>query len=534
MAAATLASRVMGLARDIVIANVFAVGVTDAFFIAFMIPNLFRRLVGEGALTVSFVPIFTRAMRESPESARRLFRATWTIGALVGIALVALGIAGADPLVRLFAPGFAVEPGKHELTVMLLRLCFPYIGFLVLVSVAMGALNASGHFFAPAAAPILLNLCLIGGALVAARVFEPPVLALGWAVIAAGLLQVLLQIGPLRRHGLAPCFTRAPSHPGIRRLGALMVPAALGASVYQLNLVISRVIGSSFGDGAVSYLYYASRLLEFPLGVFVFAIGMASLPSFSRLAGDADGAGLRSSFRSVVGLNLALCVPATVGLIVLREPIFAVLFSVNESVFGPEAIQGCAEALLWSALGLVPIALARVYVNLCVAHEDTATGARGAVVGLFTNVLASLLLVGPIPAGGLPGSVIALQHRWFVADFGFAGLALASSLAAVANALYVMAAVRIRYGRVLRVADWLGWGRIGLASAGMGIALGVLDLVAPVPLQSSLVSVLSLVSHVLGGAAVFAVGLLVLGSPEIRALQRIALRLVRRAFVRRA
>jgi len=515
---ATLASRVFGLLRDVVLANTFLAAATDAFFIAFMIPNLFRRLVGEGSLTVSFVPIFTGWLRRSREEARRVFNATWTLGAGVGLLITVGGILLAGPLVHLFAPGFDMTPDKHELCVALLRLCFPYILFLILVAVAMGALNAVGHFLAPAAAPILLNLCLIAAALLAAPLFEPPILVLGVAVLLAGILQCALQVPVLRRHGLQPRPVLAPGHPAIRRLGVLMAPAVLGASVFQLNTLVSRLLSSFLGDGAVSYLYYAGRLLEFPLGVFIVAIGTASLPTFSRLAKSGERGGLHEAFSGTLGLALALALPSTVGLILLREPIFAALFAWKTDVFGDAAVASCGRALLFYALGLVPITISRIYVNLCMSHENTRTPARAAVVSVVVNVLASLALIGPLPAGALPEGLVRLQHAWVLADLGFAGLALAASVASLANAVYLAAAARSRYGVVLGPDD-LGRGmRLGLAAGALAVAVWGSQQLLPVPRAASLPGLALLSLHVAIGAAVYLAALYALRSPELSTL----------------
>ena len=454
-----------------------------------------------------------------------MFNATWTLGAIVGLAITLLGIFFADELIRGFAPGFALEPGKHELAVELLRWCFPYILLLTLVAIAMGALNALGHFFTPAIAPVLLNLCLISAAFLGYAYFELPILVLGPAVVLAGLLQVAIQIPPLAARGLSPRPLLAPGHPALRRLGTLMLPATLGASVFQLNLLVSRFLASFQGDGAVSYLYYASRLIEFPLGVFVFALGMAGLTRFSHLVRSDDRQGLQDAFRSTLGMTLALALPSAAGLILLREPLFAQLFAWNPSVFGADAVQACAAALLLYALGLVPIAISRIYVNLCVAHENTSTGARAAVVSLIVNALASLALIGPLPAGSLPASMIAWQHALVVADLGYAGLALASSLAALANAIYVVVAAHLRYGAQVGWGELGRWARLLAATALMSAVVGALLRLAPDDaLAASPIGLTFLALCVLAGAVTYALALYALRSPELAALRSITQR----------
>jgi len=521
-----MASRVLGLLRDSAIAYALPVMASDAFFVAFTIPNLLRRLVGEGALTVAFVPVFSQALQRSHDEARRVLRATWTLALAVTSVICVLGMVYADPLVIAFAPGYLGDPAKRELTTTLLRLCFPYVVSLSLVAVAMGALNSLGHFFRPAIAPVWLNLCQIAAVFIGVAFFTTPVLALGFGVIIAGVLQVWLQLRPLRERGFAPRLLWAPDDPSVRRLGLIMLPSLLGASAYQLNTITTRAIASFFGDGPVSYLYYATRLLELPLGVFIFALSMASLPSLARFVAQDDRSALQRSFSETLGLSLALALPCTAGLILLREPIVALLFGWNPEHFGPEAVRLCGLAVLYYTLGLVPIALARIYVNLCVAHENTRTGAYAATVSLAVNVAGALVLVGPLPYGTLWDGVVDAQRACVLADLGFLGLALATTFAAAANAAYVMLAAHVRYGATLPARDWLGYlrliGATGILCSAVALALWLL----PSREQASLPAALQLFALIgLGGLAYLA-GLWLFGAQEFALVRGIARRLV--------
>ena len=523
VAGATLASRVLGLLRDIVLGNSFSNQATDAFFVAFTIPNLMRRLVGEGALTIAFVPIFTESLGESRERAREVFDATWTLGALAGLVILALGIPLALPLVELFAPGFAATPGKLELAAGLLRWCFPYIFFLVLVAVAMGTLNSVGHFLSPALAPVLLNLCLISAAFGFAGAFEPPVLALGFAVAIAGLLQALLQWPALARHGFRPRLRLAPGDPAIRNLGSLMLPAALGAAVYQINLLVTRFLSSFQGDGAVSYLYYASRMVELPLGIFVFAIGMASLPSFARLVQSGNQRAVVKTFGASLSLTLALALPSSVGLLLLREPIFDALFAWNAELFGPEAVRASAQALLYYSPGLAAIAVARMYTQICVANQNTKTPARAALVSLVVNLVAALALTAPLAAELLPGEwfgrgFAALHRALSLTDLGYAGLAAATTIAAFVNAGFLMARARSLYGGLLDAATWRAFGTSALASAGMAIAVLVLHRILPADGLAKPARVSLLALDVVIGVMVYAGLLYLFRSRDLRAV----------------
>jgi putative peptidoglycan lipid II flippase len=529
VAGATLASRVLGLLRDSAIAWAFPVTASDAFFIAFTIPNLFRRLVGEGSLTVAFVPIFSQSLQRSADDARRFFRATWTVAFVVSLAITVLGMIFADPLVIAFAPGYLADPAKLELTSTLLRLCFPYLVSLTLVAVAMGALNALGHFFRPAIAPVWLNVCQIAATFLGVALLATPVLGLGWGVLLAGVLQVWLQLRPLREFGFAPKFASAAdvrTDPALRRLGRILLPSVLGASAYQLNTITTRALASFFGDGPVSYLYYATRLLELPLGVFVFALSMASLPSLSRAVARGDRSGLERSFAETLGLALALALPCTAGLVLLRDPIVAVLFAWNPEHFGAEAIRLCGLALFWYALGLVPISLARIFVNFCVAHEDTRTGAHAAVLSLVVNVLGALALIGPLPYGTFWDSVVDAQRAIVVADLGFLGLALATTLAAAANALYVMLAARARHGARLGRAELVRYARLVGATALLCVVAAVGARFTPA--VASVHAALQLFAWIALGALAYLAGLWLFGAPEFALVQRVLVRAVRR------
>jgi putative peptidoglycan lipid II flippase len=523
-----MVSRVLGLLRDSAIAYALPVAASDAFFVAFTIPNLLRRLVGEGALTVAFVPVFSQALDRSHEEARRVLRATWTLALAVTSVICVLGMVYADPLVIAFAPGYLGDPGKRELTTTLLRLCFPYVVSLSLVAVAMGALNALGHFFRPAIAPVWLNLCQIAAVFCGlAFIPEQPVLALGFGVILAGVLQVWLQLRPLRERGFAPRLLWAPGDPAVRRLGWILLPSLLGASAYQLNTITTRAIASFFGDGPVSYLYYATRLLELPLGVFIFALSMASLPSLSRFVVHGDRAGLQRSFSEVVGLSLALALPCTVGLILLREPIVALLFGWNPEHFGSEAVRLSGLAVLYYTLGLVPIALSRIYVNLCVAHENTRTGAHAAVLSLIVNVLGALVLVGPLPHGTLWVGVVEAQRACVIADFGFLGLALATTFAATANAAYVMIAAHVRYGATLPARDWLGYLRLLGATGVLGFAVALALWLLPQREQASLLAAAQLFALIGLGGLAYLGGLWLFAAREFALVRGLGRRVVR-------
>jgi len=317
----TLLSRITGLLRDILIGYLLgAQGAAGAFFVAFRIPNLLRRLTAEGALTAGFIPVFTDYLtRDTKEEAMEVARIVFTFAAIVLGALTVLGIFSAPALVHLFAPGFFENTQKFDLTVILTRWMFPYVFFVSLVALAMGFLNSSRHFMAPALSPVLLNISIILCALFLSPFLTEPARGLAYGVLFGGIAQLAFQIPFLRRYGLSlsPSFTF--SHPALRRLLWLMAPALFGATVYQVNVLVSTMLASMLAEGSVSYLYYADRLLQFPLGIFAIALGTAALPSFSLLAARNDYGGLREGVAYSLRLVNFISLPATLGLMV-REP----------------------------------------------------------------------------------------------------------------------------------------------------------------------------------------------------------------------
>jgi putative peptidoglycan lipid II flippase len=457
MAFFTLLSRIAGLVRDMVIAFSFgAASHADAFFVAFRIPNLLRRLVAEGALTASFLPVYVDHLENrGPREAERVANITFTLLAIVLALLTVAGIVFSPWIVRVFAPGFISMPETFHLTVRLNQICFPYIFFVSLVALCMGILNARGHFAAPAASPILLNIFMILGALVVARLLDPPVLGLAVGVVLGGLFQLLLQIPALvhMQVRVRPCFSFRD--PAVRRIVRLFLPAAFGAAVYQLNLFVSNLLASFLPSGSISYLYYASRLLEFPLGVFGIALAQAAFPHLSRQSSRKDANRFQGIMDETLGLVTFICLPAAVGLVVLRVPITEILF--QRGAFDPEMVRCTAEALLCYTLGMWPIAAARILISAFYALQDTATPVKLSLVSFVANVVLSLVLMGP------------LRHS---------GLALANSLSSLLNVVLLFCWYRKRVG------DWgLNWVR----GTGSKVALGCVGMGLSVWLATSLV-----------------------------------------------
>jgi len=447
----TTASRVLGFVRDMVTALFMGAGPgADAFFVAFRIPNLLRRLFAEGALSAAFVPTFVDTLqREGTSQAARVARAAFTFASIVLALVTVLGIIFSPWIVRLIAPGFCHEPDKFGLTVELTRIMFPYIFFISLVALASGVLNALGHFSAPAAAPIILNLSMIfsvAGTCVLLKV--EPYYALAWGVVAAGILQLVLQIPFMSRVGvrLRPDFDFR--NPALRKIGVLFVPAAFGGAVYQINVMIGTILASLLPSGGVSWLYYADRLVELPLGVFAIALGTAVLPSMSRQAGNGDMAALTHSVSFSLRLTAFFTIPASVALIVLREPIIAVLF--QRGKFTALDTVETGHALLWYTVGLWAFSGLKVVTQAFFSLKDTKTPVWVSIGAVAVNLVAGLLLMGPMAQGGL---------------------ALATSLAAAFNVAVLFAILIRRLGRFPSADFALSIGKVTVASCLMGLGL---------------------------------------------------------------
>ena len=440
---ATALSRITGFLRDVAIANFFgAAGATDAFFVAFRIPNMFRRLLGEGrgSLTSAFVPIFSESLeREGPDESRRFFATTagWLLLALAVV--VALGVAFSPALISVFSPGFKTEPEKFRLAVLLNRVMFPYLLFISAVALLMGVLNSLGHFLAPAIAPVLLNASLIAAAFVSPNL-KVPVLALAVAVVVAGVLQLTLQLPPLASRR----FLVAPRLGGLteqhRRLLKLMVPATLGFVVYSVNILITPAIGSMLAEGAISYLYYADRLVQLPLAIIGISFATALLPSLSRSAARADMDEFRETLSASIHKIAFLSIPAAAGLFVLAGPIVQVLF--ERGKFTPDATAATADALAAYAVGLLAFSVAQVLLRAFYAQKDLWTPLASELIAALSFLLLSVALVGPLqnPPVALIGKIFDNFH---IFSLGHAGIALAFSLAAYIQVLFLA----LRLGR---------------------------------------------------------------------------------------
>lgn len=445
----TLVSRIFGFVRDAVIARAFGAGLyTDAFFIAFRLPNLLRRVFAEGAFSQAFVPILAEYKTRRDEHDTRVF--VDHVATLLTLALFAvsvIGVVAAPLIVYLSAPGFAATPSKFELTVELLRITFPYILFISLASLAGGILNTYSRFAIPAFTPTLLNLCFIGFALWLAPYFDPPVLALAWAVFAGGLLQLGFQLPYLAKLKLLPRPRLELRDPGVWRVLKLMGPAIFGVSIGQISLLINGIFASFLATGSVSWLYYADRLMEFPTGVLGVALGTILLPSLSKSFAEKTPEEYSRLLDWGLRLTLLLALPSALGLAILAVPLIATLF--QHGLFSASDVWMTSQALMAYSIGLIGLILVKVLAPGFYARQNIKT---------------------PVKIGLLTLGVTQAMNLAFIVPMRHAGLALAIGLGACINAglLYH----KLRQQGVYRPQP--GWGRF---CAQMGAALVVMGLV---------------------------------------------------------
>lgn len=450
----TLISRVLGFVRDAVIARVFGAGLmTDAFFVAFKIPNLLRRLFAEGAFSQAFVPILAEYRNTRGEAAARtLIDHVAGLLTLALLAVTGLGIIAAPVIIAVSAPGFAATPEKFALTVDLLRIVFPYILFIALTALAGGILNTWSRFAVPAFTPVLLNLSFIGFALFAAPWFDPPIKALAWAVFVGGLLQLAFQAPFLARIGLLPRFRFDLRDAGVRRVLRQMAPALFGVSVGQVSLLINNIFASFLVTGSVTWLYFADRLMEFPAGMLGVALGTVLLPSLSRHHAERSAQAYSELLDWGLRLTLLLAVPAAAALALLAVPLVTTLF--HYGAFTATDVINTRHAVMAYAVGLTGLIMVKVLAPGFYARQDIRTPVRIAVITLVATQIMNLL---------------------FVWELRHAGLALAIGLGACLNAALLLRGLRRR----AIYAPQPGWGgfilKLMLAVYVMGVVLWMLS-----------------------------------------------------------
>jgi putative peptidoglycan lipid II flippase len=466
----TLLSRLLGLARDIVIARFFSASdAADAFFVAFKIPNFLRRLFAEGAFSLAFVPVLTEYRNNYSAAQTRdlIDRVAGTLGGIL-LLLSLLGVAASPLLISVFAAGFLDQPAKFDLTSDMLRLTFPYILLISMTAMAAGILNTWKKFAVPAFTPVLLNLSLIGCAMYLSPRLEVPITGLAWGVLIAGVAQLLFQLPFLYREGLLPRPKWGWRHEGVQKIIKLMIPALFGSSVAQINLLFDTFIASFLVTGSVSWLYYSDRLLEFPLGVFGIALATVVLPNLSEAHYKKGATHFNDTLRWAIQLSLLISVPATFGLFLLAQPILATLFEYG--AFSSNDSAMAAYSLMAYSLGLPAFILIKILASGFYARQDTRTPVRIGIQAMFFNMVLNVVFV------------LSMLHYGFIAPH--VGLALATAASAYFNAWRL--ARELRRGEILGAVETFSLPLLKILGACIAMGALILFMLPNVDLWSEL------------------------------------------------
>ena len=429
---ATLLSRLMGYARDMVMSWAFGTGLAaDAFYVAYRIPNLLRELLAEGSMSAAFIPVFTETLtKESKESARHLANAVYARMLVILMVLTGLGILFAPFVVKAIAWGWVHKAENHDkylLAITLTRIMFPYLLFIGIAAIAMGMLNSLRSFLSPALSPVMLNIMTISAVVLSQQFLAQPILGVAVGVVLGGLFQFLIQVPGLKKQGMMLKVQFRPSHPGVATIARRAAPIFFSSSVNQINIFIGTIFASFLATGSIAYLFYGMRFIHFPLGIFGIAIATAVLPTMSAQAVRHEIAEFRETLSFGLRLVFFIMFPAMAGLITLRVPIVNLLL--EHGKFDRSSTQGVAAALLYYAVGLWAMAGVRIVSQAFYALQDTKTPVKIAVVALFTNILLSAAFIFWTP----------LNHG---------GLALATSLAAMLNISLLTIQLRKKIGRM--------------------------------------------------------------------------------------
>ena len=388
----TFISRISGFARDIIFANIFgASSSTDAFFVAFKIPNFFRRLFAEGAFIQSFVPILNEYKIKNPLELKRFLSYVQGNLALVLFLITALGIFFSDYIINLFAPGFDESGNRFSLASDMLKITFPYLFFISLTALSAGIFNSFNKFFLPAITPVVLNISLITSALYFTNIFSDPIIILAYGVLIAGIVQYLIQIPLLKRMDLLVMPRVNFKFAGVNKVIKLMLPAMLGTAVVQINLVIDSIVASMLAAGSISWLYYSDRLVEFPLGVFGIAIATVILPALSQKFAKKNLSDYKSTLNNALNIAMIFSLPAMFGLIVLAKYIIISFFQYGSFTLDDTLMSSLS--LIAYSLGLPAFILMKVLLTGFFSRQDTKTPVKYGIIAVLFNIIMNIIVV---------------------------------------------------------------------------------------------------------------------------------------------
>lgn len=496
---ATIFSRILGLGREIVISNRFGAGIeTDAFFIAFMIPNLLRSFLGEGALNSAFIPIFTEYLTNHDRKKAEYFANNVLNILIIILAIVTvLGILGAPLLINIIAIGFKSDMYKYQLAINLTRIMFPYIGFVAVAALFMGILNSYDHFLIPALAPIMLNISVIIFAITLSYKYGIYSIALG--VVLGGIGQALVQIPVLTRKKLKYNFTVDFNDPGVKKLLKLLLPVMIGLAITQINVVVDRTIASTLIDGSISALYYSNRLVQFPLGAFGIAISIAIFPTLAKHTAENNILEFKKSLLFGLKMLIFITVPSAVGLIVLKDSLIRLIY--EHGIFSRVATNMTASALLYYSIGLFAYACVRLITMSFYALKDTKTPVRIGVYIVFINIALDLILVRY------------LAHS---------GLALATSVAAILNMIILLKVLQYKIGDIELKSQTSFLIKIIISSVFLGISCVLVSnyLGSILDLSNKYNQAIQVIVSIFSGGMVYLISNYILGVKEVRNLKQ--------------
>lgn len=458
MSIATFISRILGYVKDMILAGIFgATGTADSFFVAFRIPNLLRELFAEGSMSSAFIPVLTEyRTKHGEEEAKRLIRTTFTfIFIFVGLICVA-GIIFSPAIVSIIAPGFIPVASKFSLTVVLTRIMLPFLLFISLAALIMGALNVKRIFFIPSLAPAMLNITIIITVLFLVQRMSQPIIAVAIGVALGGFVQFAFQLPSFFKNGYSLIPLYDLKNPGLKKMAILILPATAGMAVAQINIFVSTILASYLSEGSITYLYYSMRLIQFPIGIFGVAMGMAVLPTLSEHSVKGDYGKLGEDFSFALRLLFFITIPAMSGLIALNEPIVNLLF--QRGKFDYAATIGTSYALVFYSLGIWSIVGVRVITSCFYSMQDTKTPVKVAILAVSMNILLSIVLMNFL---------------------SYMGLALANSLASWINISVLSFLLNKKLGKI-------GWGKIFLSFAKSLFASFVMGFIGWILLQGDL------------------------------------------------
>jgi len=496
---ATIFCRILGLGREIVISNRFGAGIeTDAFFIAFMIPNLLRSFLGEGALNSAFIPVFADYLTNHDKKKAEYFASNiLNILIIVLIIVVALGIWGAPLLINIIAIGFKSNIYKYQLAINLTRIIFPYIGFVAVAALFMGILNSYDHFLVPALSPAMLNISVIVFAL--ALSFKYGIFSIAWGVILGGIGQALIQTPVLIRNKIKYSFVVDFNDPGTKKLLKLLVPAMIGLAITQINVVVDRTLASTLIDGSISALYYSNRLVQFPLGAFGIAISIAIFPTLAKQTAKNDIIEFKKSLLFGLKILLFITIPSAVGLMVLKDSLIRLIY--EHGIFSRVATNMTASALLYYSIGLFAYACVRLITMSFYALKDTKTPVKIGIYIVIINIVLDLILIRY------------LAHS---------GLALATSVAAILNLIILLKVLQDKIGNLELKPQAPFLIKIIISSIFLGISCVLVNnyFSSVLDLSSKYNQTIQVIVSIFSGGMVYLISNYILGVKEVRNLKQ--------------